>query len=65
MKMPPPETEYLVMYQFPDEDEPYCPYQFLSYFEAQEYIEKRMTHDKKFKTAEIEIVARTTTYEVM
>lgn len=65
MKIPPPETEYLVMYQFSDENEPYCPAQFLSYFEAQEYIEKRMTHDKKFKTAEIEIVARTTTYEVM
>ena len=65
MKMPPPVTEYLVMYQYPNDAEPYCPYQFSSYCEAQEYIEKRMTQDKKFKTAEIEIVARTTTYEVM
>ena len=64
MKMPPPETEYLVMYQFPDEDEPYCPAQFLSYFAAQEYVQIMMV-SKKFKNAKIEIVARTTTYEVM
>ena len=64
MKIPPPETEYLVMYQFPDEDEPYCPAQFLSYFSAHEYVQI-MAKDKKYKTAKIEIVARTTTYEVV
>ena len=64
MKMPQPVTEYLVMYQFPDEDEPYCPAQFLSYFLAHEYI-RIMIENKKYKTAKIEIVARTTTYEVM
>ena len=64
MKMPQPVTEYLVMYQFPDEDEPYCPAQFLSYFLAHEYI-RIMIENKKYKTAKIEIVARTTIYEVM
>ena len=64
MKIPPPETEYLVMYQLPDEDEPYCPSQFLSYFSAYEYVQIMMSN-KKYKNAKIEIVARTTTYEVM
>lgn len=64
MKIPPPETEYLVMYQLPEESEPYCPAQFLSYFSAYEYVQI-MAKDKKYKTAKIEIVARTTTYEVM
>ena len=64
MKIPPPETEYLVMYQLPDEDEPYCPAQFLSYFAAQEYVQIMMG-SKKFKNAKIEIIARTTTHEVM
>ena len=64
MKMPPPETEYLVMYQFFDEDEPYCPAQFLSYFSAREYAQTMMG-SKKFKNAKIEVVSRTTTYEVM
>ena len=47
-----------------DEDEPYCPAQFLSYFSALEYVQI-MIDSKKFKNAEIEIVARTTTYEVV